>query len=64
MTDVDTVTITAATPNVPPNADAGPDQSAIIGPIVDLDGQVSADPNATCRSPSAGSSWPFRPAVR
>ena len=46
MTDVDTATVTAATANVPPNADAGPDQSAVIGQIVDLDGQVSSDADA------------------
>jgi len=46
MTDVDTATVTAATANVPPNADAGPDQNAIAGQIVDLDGQASSDPDA------------------
>src|SRR5262249_30425768 len=39
------VTLTASTPNVPPNANAGPDQTAIQGALVLLDGRASHDPD-------------------
>jgi hypothetical protein len=41
----DTVTITAATANLPPLAHAGPDQAVAPGAVVTLDGSGSADPN-------------------
>jgi len=41
----DEVTITAATPNVAPNANAGPDQNVLTGNIVYLDGSGSSDPD-------------------
>ncbi len=41
----DTVEIDASTPNVPPNADAGPDQNRFVGDTVDLDGTGSNDPD-------------------
>lgn len=37
------VTLTASTPNVPPNANAGPDQTAIADALVLLDGRASHD---------------------
>ncbi len=42
----DDVLITAATPNVPPNADAGAGQSVATGDSVTLDGTASHDPDA------------------
>lgn len=39
------VMLTASTPNVPPNARAGADQSAIVGALVLLDGRASTDPD-------------------
>ncbi len=41
----DEVTIFATTPNVAPNADAGPDQNVLKGSIVYLDGSKSNDPD-------------------
>jgi len=41
----DEVVINAATPNVRPNANAGPDQSAFTGITVQLDGSKSNDPD-------------------
>src|SRR5262249_25621598 len=41
----DTVAITASPSNVPPNADAGPDQSALVHTEVMLDGGASYDPD-------------------
>ena len=41
----DTVAITASPSNVPPNADAGPDQYARVGTAVVLDGSASHDPD-------------------
>jgi hypothetical protein len=43
--DPDEVVINAATPNVAPNASAGPDQSAFTGTQVNLDGTKSSDPD-------------------
>jgi large repetitive protein len=43
--DVDTVIVTARAANVPPNANAGPDASAVTGQAVNLDGRGSADPD-------------------
>lgn len=37
------VTVIATTPNVPPNADAGRDRSALVGVLVPLDGRASTD---------------------
>ncbi|MGH8651892.1 MAG: PKD domain-containing protein [Gammaproteobacteria bacterium] len=45
LSDTDTVVITAATPNVAPNADAGPDQNAEVLTLVNLDGSGSSDPD-------------------
>ncbi len=42
----DFVRITAATPNIPPNAHAGPDQSGFVGEQVLLDGSGSDDPDS------------------
>ncbi len=42
---VDTVIVTARAANVPPNANAGPDASAVAGQLVNLDGRGSADPD-------------------
>jgi hypothetical protein len=41
----DDVEITATTPNVPPNAEAGDDQTAYLGDAVLLDGGGSSDPD-------------------
>ncbi len=43
--DPDTVVISSSTPNVPPNADAGPDQNQVVGDTVNLDGTGSNDPD-------------------
>ena len=45
LSDTDTVVITAATPNVAPNADAGPNQNANVLTTVDLNGSGSNDPD-------------------
>jgi hypothetical protein len=39
----DSVTITASTPNSPPNANAGVDQDVLVGEVVQLDGTGSSD---------------------
>ena len=41
----DEVVINATTPNVPPNANAGPDRTVITGSAVQLDGSKSNDPD-------------------
>jgi len=41
----DEVAINATTPNVPPNANAGPDQNVVTGNTVQLDGTRSSDPD-------------------
>ena len=43
--DTDEVIITALLPNVPPNADAGPNQSVPLGDVVVLDATASNDPD-------------------
>jgi len=45
LTSEDTVEITATTPNVPPNANAGTDITISLGRIVTLDGSASNDPD-------------------
>lgn len=45
LSDTDTVVISAATPNVAPNADAGLDQNAEVLTLVNLDGSGSSDPD-------------------
>jgi hypothetical protein len=41
----DEVVVNATTPNVPPNANAGPDQNVFMGNPVQLDGSRSSDPD-------------------
>ena len=41
----DEVILNATTPNVPPNANAGPDQNVFTGTAVQLDGSRSSDPD-------------------
>ncbi|HDH04315.1 MAG TPA: hypothetical protein ENH01_01180 [Nitrospirae bacterium] len=45
FTSEDYVIITAATPNVPPNADAGDDITVSLGETAILDGSASSDPD-------------------
>ncbi len=57
MSDVDTIVVTARAANVPPNANAGPDASAVAGQLVHLDGRGSTDPD---NGPAAlGFHWSF-----
>jgi hypothetical protein len=44
-THTDTVTINVDAPNAPPIADAGPDQSLVIGAVAQLSGAGSRDPD-------------------
>ena len=46
----DTVTVTVTAGNVPPIADAGPDQTATSGAMVELDGRRSMDSDGTIES--------------
>jgi hypothetical protein len=41
----DNITVTATPPNVPPNADAGANQSVLLGDTVVVDGSNSVDPD-------------------
>ena len=43
---MDTVVVSATTANVPPNADAGPQRSALVGLATSVDGSASDDPDA------------------
>jgi hypothetical protein len=52
----DTVIISAGTGNLPPTADAGPDQTVPPGTIVTLDGSRSHDPNGA----SVTFAWTFK----
>jgi hypothetical protein len=45
LTDEDEVVITSATPNVAPNAHAGPNRDVVTGEPVALDGSASSDPD-------------------
>ena len=45
QSEPDTVKVEATSPNVPPNADAGPDQNAFLGDAVQLDASASHDPD-------------------
>ncbi|MGH2400688.1 MAG: Ig-like domain-containing protein, partial [bacterium] len=55
--DVDSVIVMARTANVPPNANAGPDASAVAGQLVNLDGRGSTDPDNGPAPP--GFHWSF-----
>ena len=57
MSAVDSVIVTARAPNVPPNANAGPDANAVKGQLVNLDGRGSADPDNGPAPP--GFHWSF-----
>jgi hypothetical protein len=57
MSAVDSVIVTARAPNVPPNANAGPDANAIAGRLVNLDARGSADPDNGPAPP--GFHWSF-----
>lgn len=46
----DNVSVFAQRPNVPPTANAGPDQSVVTGTVVQLDGRGSFDPEAAILS--------------
>jgi hypothetical protein len=46
LTDEDEVVITSATPNVAPNAHAGPNRDVATGEPVSLDGSASSDPDS------------------
>ncbi|NWF51912.1 MAG: hypothetical protein HXY47_02400, partial [Nitrospirae bacterium] len=45
MSSMDTININATTPNVPPNANAGPDIIGYSGQTIILDGKASNDPD-------------------
>ena len=45
FTSLDQVSISAFSPNVPPNANAGPDKNALTASVVYLDGSGSNDPD-------------------
>ena len=45
LSDTDTVIITGTSANAAPNADAGPDQTAEVNQVVNLDGGNSTDPD-------------------
>ncbi|MGH8592219.1 MAG: cadherin domain-containing protein, partial [Gammaproteobacteria bacterium] len=57
MSAVDTVIVAARAANVPPNANAGPDASAVAGQSVNLDGRGSTDPDNGPAPP--GFRWSF-----
>ncbi|MDQ3580974.1 MAG: Ig-like domain-containing protein, partial [Pseudomonadota bacterium] len=57
MSAVDSVIVTARAANVPPNANAGPDASAVAGQLVNLDGRGSTDPDNGPAPP--GFHWSF-----
>jgi hypothetical protein len=62
LPDEDEVVITSATPNVAPNANAGPNRDVVTGEPVALDGSASSDPDGKPQPLSFGWSFAALPA--